>query len=60
MCSFFPSEKEKFGAQRAQLISEQQKFQNETQRLKLRVDGYEHDLQVAKAAFTFAESTIIG
>jgi hypothetical protein len=48
MNSFSPSEREKFAAQKAQLISEQQKFQNEIQRLKLHADGYEYDLQIGK------------
>jgi hypothetical protein len=54
-----PSDDEQLQHQKAKLISEQQKLQKEIQRLKLQADGHEHDLQVAKAAFNFAESTII-
>jgi hypothetical protein len=60
MCSFSPSENELFAVQKAQLISEQQKFQNKIQKVKLRADGCEYNLQVEKVVFSFAESTIIG
>jgi hypothetical protein len=59
MSSFSASEKEEFAAQKTQLISEQQKFQHEIQRLKLCADGCEYDLQVGKVAFNFAESTVM-
>jgi hypothetical protein len=60
MNSFSPSEKKKFAAPKAQLISEPQKFQNDIQRLKLHADGYEYDLQVGKVERNFPESTIVG
>jgi hypothetical protein len=46
--------------QRKQLTMEQQTLQREIQRLRLSAEGCEHDLQMSRTAFSFAESTIIG
>jgi hypothetical protein len=54
-----PSSSARLIEQRKQLLSEQQKVQKDIQRLKLRSDGLEHDIQVARTAFSVTESPII-
>jgi hypothetical protein len=54
-----PSSSARLIEQRKQLLSEQQKVQKDIQRLKLRSDGLEHDIQVARTAFSVGESPIV-